>query len=489
MAIETELPLLKYRRTKIVATLGPASSSEEVIEKLIAAGVDVFRLNMSHGDHESHRLVYDRVRRCGARSGRRPTAVLFDLSGPKIRVGKFPNGSITLKTDAEVTITTLDVEGADDLIPSQYGALANDVKPGDRILLDDGNLELRVLEAGSTDVQCRVVSGGILKNHKGMNLPGVDLSAPSLTPKDRKDAELALELGADFLALSFVRRASDVEDLCDLVEKSGKRAQIVSKIERPEALADIDRILDASDAIMVARGDLGVELPPQSVPLVQSQLIDRARAGAKPVIVATQMLESMIHQPRPTRAEVSDVAYAVRSGADAVMLSGESAMGNHPVAAVSMMDTIARQTEAYLWHKGAFGELTAGTGSPESATRPIPVEDALGRSTAQLSRDLRVRAILVISRSGRTAAVMSSFRPAAPLVTTSPDPNTCRMASLLWGVIPALVDEKDLDDPRELARRLARELDFGAEGQKVLLVRGFGSNPVHDTPSVSVVRI
>jgi pyruvate kinase len=489
MTIETEPTLLKYRRTKIVATLGPASSEERVIEQLIQAGVDVFRFNMSHGDHESHRLVYERVQRCSARKGRRLTAVLFDLSGPKIRVGTFPNGRIPLIQGREVTVTTREVAGEEALIPSQYAALANDVSSGDRILLDDGALELEVVSVDGTEVRCKVTRGGILKNHKGMNLPGVDLSAPSLTDKDKRDAELALELGADFLALSFVRRASDVDDLRELVDESGKRVQIVSKIERPEALDDIDAIIERSDAIMVARGDLGVELPPQTVPLVQSQLIDLARSRAKPVIVATQMLESMMYQSRPTRAEVSDVAYAVRSGADAVMLSGESAAGKYPVAAVAMMDTIARQTEAYLWHQAAFGGLTAGTTAMSATVPPIAVEDALGRSTAQLSRDLRVRTILVISQSGRTAAVMSSFRPAAPIVTASSDPSTCRMASLLWGVIPAVVETTALHDSRGLARRLARELDFGSEGQKLLVVRGFGSDPNRDTPSITVVTI
>ncbi len=484
MPIETEITLLKYRRTKLVATLGPSSVDEEMIERLIDAGVDVFRLNMSHGDHAGHRTAYERVRRAAEKRGK-ATAVLVDLSGPKIRVGRFPHGGIRLEPGGRVTVTTRDVFGADGLIPSQYGDLANDVKPGDRILLDDGALELEVERVDGSEILCEVKTGGELKDHKGMNLPGIDLSAPSLTEKDEEDARFALELGCDFLALSFVRRAADVHDLRKVVVASGKRAAIVAKIERPEALEVIEEILDASDGIMVARGDLGVELPPQSVPLVQSQLIDLARARAKPVIVATQMLESMIHQPRPTRAEVTDVAFAVRSGADAVMLSGESAAGKHPLAAVEIMDTIARQTEGYLWHQEAFGGLSTRA----EVTPPLPVEEAMARSTAQLSRDLLVRTILVISRSGRTAAVMSSSRPAAPILTASAYPATCRMAGLLWGVLPVVVNPKALDDPRKLARRIARELGFGAEGQKLLVVRGFGTDPLRDTPSVTVVTI
>ena len=485
MAIKTEIELLKYRRTKIVATLGPSSTNATTIERLINAGADVFRLNMSHGTHETHRVAYDHVREAANKTGRRPTAVLADLSGPKIRVGRFPNGRTTLEQGREVTVTTRDVLGDQGLIPSQYEALADDVKPGDRILLDDGSLELEVVRIAGTEIVCTVIVGGELKDHKGMNLPGVNVSAPSLTTKDREDAKFALELGVDYMALSFVRSADDVRELRKLIESTGARGSIIAKIELPEALDNIEDIFDEADGIMVARGDLGVELPPQSVPLVQSQLIDLARAQAKPVIVATQMLESMVHQPRPTRAEVSDVSLAVRSGADAVMLSAESAAGRYPVEAVAMMDTIARETEAYLWQHGAFGGLsTASDTAP-----PLAVEDALARSTAQLSRDLRVRTILVISRSGRTAAVMSSSRPAAPIVVTSPRASTCRLATLLWGVIPVVVESNELGDTQALARRLASELGFGVEGQKLLVVRGFSTDPARDTPTIAVVTI
>ena len=484
MAIETEMALLKYRRTKIVATLGPSSDNDVTIEALIDAGVDVFRLNMSHGTHDSHRAAYERVRRIAAKR-KRPTAVLVDLSGPKIRVGRFRDGKISLSLGQSVTVTTRDVAGDSKVIPSQYDGLARDVRRGDRILLDDGNLELEVQQVEGTDVDAVVRTGGVLKDHKGMNLPGVGLSAPSLTEKDREDAAFALELGADLMALSFVRHADDVRELRDLIKKLGGRAAIISKIERPEALENIERIVDASDGIMVARGDLGVELPPESVPLVQSQLIDLGRSRSKPVIVATQMLESMIEVPRPTRAEVSDVATAVHHGTDAVMLSAESASGNHPVEAVKMMDTIARQTEAYMWKQRAFGALT----DDDDLRRPLAIPEALARSTAQLSRDLMARSILVISRSGRTSAILSSSRPAAPIIATSHDPQTCRTTSLLWGVVPVLTEPDELEEPHVLARQLASELGLGSVGQKVLIVRGLGDNPIHDLPSITVARL
>jgi pyruvate kinase len=470
--------MLKYRRTKIVATLGPSSSDEKTLARLVEAGVDVFRMNFSHGSHESHAATYARARRA-ADLKNQPTAILADLSGPKIRVGDFPGGSIALERGGKVTLTARNVPGGPDLVPTSYEPLAREVKKGDGILLDDGAIALRVIRVEGTEVAAEVEVGGELKSRKGMNLPGVALSVPSLTDKDRRDAKFALELGVDFLALSFVRRAADVEDLRNLVGEEGGRAALIAKIERPEALQEIDAILDAADGIMVARGDLGVEMPPQKVPLVQIQLTDRARAKAKAVIVATQMLESMVEKPRPTRAEVSDVALAVRSGADAVMLSAESAVGKYPVQAVEMMDTIARETESYLWQTGGFRTLSSSL----DLEAPLPAEEGLARAMAQLSRDIQARAIVVISKSGRTAQVMSASRPAAPIVATSPEAGTCRKTALLWGIIPRLVED-EFDRPEDLARRLARDLDLGTEGQSILLARGFGGDP-----SITVVTI
>lgn len=484
MRIDTKIELLIYRRTKIVATLGPSSNDIGTIEHLIAAGVDVFRLNMSHGTHDGHRVTYQHIRAAASKLAK-PIAVLADLCGPKIRVGNFQQGRIELTAGASVIVTTRDVVGGPGLIPSQYRALAGDVEIGNCILLDDGNLELLVKSIDGTEITCQVVSGGVLSDHKGMNLPGVNISSPSLTETDRVDAHFALQLGVDFLALSFVRRASDVEDLRALVSKTNSHVAIVAKIEKAEALDNIDEILAAADAIMVARGDLGVELPPQAVPNAQVQLIDLARVHRKPVIVATQMLESMIDHHRPTRAEVSDVANAVRSGADAVMLSAETASGKHPVETVKMMNDIARQTEAYLWSQGNFGSLTRH----HEIVRPFPVEDALSESMAQLSRDLLVRAIMVISLQDHSLAVMSSSRPAAPIIGICLDQISSRIANLLWGVIPITVDPAEIDDPNSLAGRIAMQLGFAVKGHTILVVRGFSSDPKQNLPSVTVVMV
>jgi pyruvate kinase len=484
MRITTDIQHLIHRRTKIVATLGPSSEDEATIERLIGAGVNVFRLNMSHGTHEGHRRVYERIRAIAKRE-EKPIAVLADLCGPKIRVGAFENGAIPLVNGDTVTVTTRDVMGRPGLIPSQYRALAADVSPGNRILLDDGNIELQVTTIDGDDIACKVIAGDRLKDHKGMNLPDADVSAPSLTEKDRVDAAFALDLGVDVLALSFVRRAADIDALHRLIQEAGGSVSVVAKIEKPEALENIDGILTAADAIMVARGDLGVELPPQHVPMAQDQLIDLARQYRKPVIVATQMLESMIDHPRPTRAEVSDVATAVRHGADAVMLSAETAAGRYPVEAVKMMDSIARQAEGYLWKQGAFRSLTRRPQGP----RPYAVEDALSESMAALSRDLMVRAIMVYSHHGRSLAVMSASRPAAPIVGICPDERTSRIAGLLWGVLPQAGNPAENQDLLALARKTVADLGLASIGDTILVVRGFSTIPEANTPSVTIVAV
>jgi len=484
MRIDTHVKLLIYRRTKIVATLGPSSNDAGSIERLISAGVDVFRLNMSHGTHDDHRDTYHRIRKASVKL-KRPLAVLADLCGPKIRVGAFQNGRIELTAGDSVAVTTRDVVGLPGLIPSQYRALADDVEVGNGILLDDGNIELLVKSVAETEITCEVVSGGMLYDHKGMNLPGIKVSSPSLTENDHIDARFALQLGVDFLALSFVRRGSDVDDLRALILEANSHAGIIAKIEKPEALDNIDDILTAADAIMVARGDLGVELPPQAVPNTQDQLIDLARVYRKPVIVATQMLESMIDHPRPTRAEVTDVANAVRYGADAVMLSAETASGKYPVEAVKMMDVIARQTEGYLWRQDAFGTLTRHN----ETERPFSVENALSESMAQLSRDLLVRTIVTISMKDRSLAVMSSSRPAAPIIGICTDQRSSRLANLLWGVVPVTVDPAEIDDYYSFSRRIVLEHGLAVEGQNILVVRGFSNDPKENTPSLTVVTV
>jgi pyruvate kinase len=493
--VDTAVQRLKRRRTKIVATLGPASADAETLRALIRAGVDVFRLNFSHGSHDEHRETFTRVRELAAAEDR-PVGVLADLCGPKIRAGRFAGGGIDLARGERVTVTVRDVEGGPGLIPSRYERLAGDLKAGDRILLDDGLIELKVESVAGTEIACSVVEGGRLKDRKGMNLPGVAVSAPSLTEQDRADAAFALGLGVDFIALSFVRRASDVLDLRALVEERGGGSPgIIAKIEKPEALEDIEAILQVSDGIMVARGDLGVELPPEQVPIVQSQLVDVARRAGRPVIVATQMLESMVKNARPTRAEVSDVSTAVMSGADAVMLSAETASGDHPVRAVEMMDRVARHAEGYLWGRGGFGSLVPVT----EAAAPLPddpvavarirLEDAVGNATSQLSRDLMVRAIVVFTRSGWSAGMVAAARPQAPVIAVSPEPATRRRINLLWGVVPM---NGDLSDPAALheeARRVARSSGLAREGEHILRVWGFHHEPQLNVPTLSVLRV
>jgi pyruvate kinase len=493
MPIDTTHTLLDRKRTKIVATLGPASSDPETLDDLIAAGVDVFRLNLSHGDASTHAALHAEVRRAAQRAGRY-VGVLADLPGPKIRVGALAGGEIPLETHREVTITTREILGRPGLIPCQYTMLAQDVSPGDTILLDDGNLELEVLNTTAEDVLCRVLVGGVLRDHKGINLPGVRVSAPALTDKDRELARFALDLGVDFLALSFVRRAEDLRALRSVLDQFLESASsdshgstlLIAKIEKAEALQEIEDIIQEADGIMVARGDLGVELKPEKVPPVQRQLVEMARDHEKPVIVATQMLESMTRAPRPTRAEVMDVSNAVAEGADAVMLSGETAVGAYPVKAVEMMNRVIRETEGYLWPRGLAGH--AGTAASRKLP-PLALEDAVARATAQLSRDLQVRCIVVFTRSGWTAGKVCAGRPQAPILSVTPDSGACRRTSLYWGVEPVKVDSLEPDRNHDLTRSLAKESGLASDDDYVLVVRGFSWDPKLNAPTLTVCRV
>ncbi|MCB1748795.1 MAG: pyruvate kinase [Gammaproteobacteria bacterium] len=484
MPIVTEVDLLKYRRTKIVATVGPACGTPAMIRTLIETGVNVFRVNMSHGSHAGHGQAIDMIREVAAELGT-ATAILADLCGPKIRTGKFTAGAVELVAGSEVVITTADVPGDAGLIPSQYAALPRDVAVGHRVLLNDGAAELSVLAIEGDTVRCRVVAGGKVGDHKGINLPDSEVSAPSLTAKDRADAAFALDAGVDFLALSFVRSADDIRELRALTDAAPMAVGIIAKIEKPEALDNSEAIIAEADGIMVARGDLGVELNPEQVPLAQAQLVTRARAMNKPVIVATQMLESMITAARPTRAEVSDVSFAVASGADAVMLSGESAVGAFPVEAVRMMDRVARQTESYHWHTGL--DFVSSRGAADGEIKPFG--DAIADAAAQLVGDVRARAVIVISSQGMTAATISAARPAAPVVAISKDPRTCRRMNLMWGMIPHYVEAVGSENPNHIARRAARDLGLAADGEFVVMVRGFHADPALNSPSITLLQV
>lgn len=488
MPIDPNMMLLKRRRTKIVATVGPASESPDMLKKLIEAGVNMFRLNMSHGEHSFHREMYQRIRSICSEMDK-PVAIMADLCGPKLRVGIFPEGEISLTTGHSVTVTTRDVEGKADLIPSQYRMLSQEVEPGHRILLADGLLSLQVEKVDGTEIACTVLQGGVLRSRQGINLPGVNLSIPSFTEKDRKDAALALELGVDYMALSFVRKASDILELRQVIEAAGQSTGIVAKIEKPEALEEIEEIVHLSDAIMVARGDLGVELPAEQVPLIQDELVDMARVKNRPVIVATQMLESMVSNSRPTRAEVSDVSHAVLSGADAIMLSGETAMGKNPEVAVETMDRIARQSEGFLWRHGAFGSILDHESEQHSQSQALPLRIAVANATSTLSRQLGVRSIVVPTRSGRTVRIACASRPAAPIICVSASLTTCRRMNLCWGVVPVHVEDLSLNETPTLARRIVRELQLAEDGQYILLLQGFAREAKQNQPAITVLAM
>ena len=465
------------RRTKIVCTIGPASANEKAIEGLVRAGMDCARLNFSHGSHEAHAAVATMIRDAAAKA-RRPLSILADLSGPKMRVGLFPGGPVELVPGKTFTLTTRDVPGTSDIVSVTYEPLPGDVRPGDRVLLDDGLLGLRVLRVeNGTDVVCEVEEGGTLSNKKGLNLPGAKLSAPALTDKDKIDLAFAVgTLNVDYVALSFVRRPEDVAEAQAL--SGGK--PVIAKIEKPEAVQALSAILDQADGAMVARGDLGVELGSEKVPLVQKRIIREVNARGKLVITATQMLDSMIRNPRPTRAEANDVANAVLDGTDAVMLSGETASGAYPTESVAMMDAIVREVE------------TGWLGNEESTFRDvrdvvIPGEwaftNAAARAAAILSFALPLKAIVTFTRDGRTARLLSEYRPRAPIIAVTASAQVASRLALEWGVVPRVeIPPDDLEEMLRLASSLLVREKICTRGDSFALVAGLppsaGTNTV-----------
>ena len=475
---------LHWRRTKIIATLGPASNTERKIADLMEAGVNVFRLNMSHGTHDEHRELARRIRKTSSRK-KTHVAILMDLCGPKIRVGEFENGEINLHSGQDVVVSCSVTTGREGLIPSQYKSLYKDVKKDERILLDDGKLELKVKSVKAKEVNCIVVYGGILKNKKGLNLPDSKISTSSFTAKDKKDALLAVELEADFLALSFVRNEKCIATLKRFIKKAGGSIPVIAKIEKPEAIKHIEGILSEADGIMVARGDLGIEMRAQQVPLIQKDLINKARLHGKPVIVATQMLESMIISSRPTRAEVGDVATAALSSADAVMLSAETASGEFPLLAVNMMDEILREIEAYQWQHEKFGEADF----EQCAEMIEPDRKAVATAVKSLADELKLQGIVVPTRSGATARVLSADRPGAPLIGVSCNEVVCRRLALNWGVVPVYIKEKVTHDWQGLCNEVAKKCGLASTGNRVLLVSGFSNDQQLNEPVLKLMRI
>jgi pyruvate kinase len=416
------------RKAKIVCTIGPASGSEAVLRELMRLGMDVARLNFSHGTHEEHARMIDRLRKVADKENR-SICILQDLQGPKIRTGRLKYRTpIALKSGARLTITPRDIAGTAALLSTTFKTLAQEVEPGARILLSDGLIELRVTAIRGDDVECEVINGGLLGEHKGINLPGTVVSVPSLTEKDEKDLEFGLKHGVDMVAVSFIRTADDVRLVKRLVRTHNSDAWVIAKLEKPQAVdpANLEEILDVADGVMVARGDLGVEMPPEKVPIIQKHVIRRAADWRKPVITATQMLESMIENPRPTRAEASDVANAILDGTDAVMLSAETATGKYPREAVAIMAKIVLEAES------ATEEPT----QRRRMHRHLSISETICESVAHAAQDLEMKAVAVYTETGTTARLISKYRPKAPIFAFAANTTVSARLNLMWGVSP-----------------------------------------------------
>lgn len=466
--------MLSRRRAKIVATLGPATASEERLEALLRAGVDVLRFNFSHGSREEHGARIALARRIAARIGR-TVAILQDLQGPKIRTGRLEGGGpVLLEAGRELVITTRPVLGNAERIATTYADLPRDVRPGSTILLDDGRIRLRVLACGDDEVRARVEEGGPLGEHKGINLPGVQVSAPALTDKDREDLAFGLEQGVDYVALSFVRDPADVYAARRFLEERGAQVPLIVKLEKPEAVQKLDAILIACDGVMVARGDLGVELPPEQVPVIQKTVIRKANRLGRPVITATQMLESMVNEPTPTRAEATDVANAVWDGSDALMLSAESAIGKYPIEAVQIMDRIICEAERHATR-------------PELGGGRVTHAHAISRAARSLADDLPVQAIACFTRTGRTACLLSQDRPRVPIVAFTISDVIARRLALLWGVTPLVVPlAQDTDALIAQMERALLERQMVARGQSIVIV---GAIPFREGVHTNFVKL
>lgn len=469
------------RKTKIVCTIGPASESREVLTRIIAAGMDVARLNFSHGTHEEHANKIKLIREIAASQGR-AVAILQDLAGPKIRTGAFACGTITLKSGDEFILTSRDVPGDEKEVSLTYRDLPKDVQPGDTLLLSDGALEMRVESVTNTDIHCQVLVGGELSSHKGINLPSRSIRAPILTKKDYDDFAFGLSLGVDYVALSFVRSAKDIEVARAYMRAQGINRPLIAKIEKHEALADLDNIIDAVDGLMVARGDLGVDIPLERVPNAQRTIISKANLAGKPVITATQMLKSMTDAPRPTRAEVTDVSNAILEGTDAIMLSEETAAGSYPVEAVKTMAKIAEEAEKDFGHQAWFYKL--------AHTEPLDDADAVSRTAAVLGGTIKAKALLCATQTGASVRQLSKCRPKLPIFAGTSDPDVFRQLALIWGVVPMMIPEvyvlMELFEEMHLAA-----LRFGMlhRGDTVIMVAGYPLSITGQTNMIKVEKV
>ncbi|MER3523933.1 MAG: pyruvate kinase [Ignavibacteria bacterium] len=460
--------LTRHNNTKIVCTLGPSTNTVEMIVQLVRSGADVMRLNFSHGTYEDHLRAFANIQEAAQRTGEFIT-VLQDLQGPKIRIGDFNVPFVELHQGDHFTITTESIMGDRSKVSTTYANLTRDVRPGDMILLDDGKLRVRVLEVRGNDVHTEVIIGGTLSAHKGINLPNVAVSTPSLTAKDIQDLEFGIKHDIDYVALSFVRTADDIRQLrkaiIEGIEKS-RFLPIVAKIEKPQAIANIDEIIAEADAIMIARGDLGVELPPEDVPMLQKKIIRKCNAAGKPVIIATQMLESMINSPTPTRAEANDVANGVLDGADAVMLSGETSVGKYPLEAVQIMDRIIRKVEQeHLGTQRLLNHTPSGVSSRH---------DALGRAACVLAEQMNAAAIVCVTHSGETASVLSRYRPRTRILAITDRAKILRRLNLIWGVHGIVVESLEEDSDKAVRQIQEKLLNLGLirRGEYMVLLAG-----------------
>ena len=455
--------LKNAKKTKIVCTLGPASQSEETLTKLIENGLNVCRFNFSHGSHEEHKERMDIVKKVRDEL-KKPVAILLDTKGPEIRTGNFADPEVFLEEGSKFIITMADVIGNKEMCTVSYKGLAEDVVEGDTILIDDGLVGLKVENVVGEEIHCVVENSGIVKNHKGVNVPGVKINLPALTPKDISDIEFGITQGIDFIAASFVRKASDVLAIREVLENNNATdIQIISKIENQEGVDNLDEILQVSDGLMVARGDLGVEIPTEDIPIVQKQMIKKCNALGKPVITATQMLDSMIRNPRPTRAEVTDVANAIYDGTDAIMLSGETAAGKYPVEAVKTMATIAKRAEETMRNRR------------DKINKSKNVTDAISYATCTTAMDLEAKAILSSTASGHTARMVSKFRPDCPIVATTSNESVRRQLALTWGVLP-LMREKSANIDQVIVNSIeaAKTSNYVSKDDVVVITAGGG---------------
>lgn len=469
------------RKTKIVCTLGPASNSEETIRELIKAGANLTRFNFSHGSHESHKQTYDIVDRL-RREMNLPVATLLDTKGPEIRLCTFQGGSAQLHTGQQFILTSADCEGDSNRVQINFPGLVSDVKAGDNILLDDGAIALRVVRTGKTNIVCEVLNDGKISDRKGVNVPGVRLSMPYISEKDRADIIFGVQTGFDFIAASFARCANDILEIRKLLEEQGNHTiRIIAKIENAEGVANIDEILRVSDGIMVARGDMGVEVPFEDVPVFQKLLIKKCCAAGKMVITATQMLESMIHHPRPTRAETADVANAIYDGTSAVMLSGETAAGDFPVEAVKTMAQIAERTERDINYRRRFLERSDYS-TPD-------VTNAISHATCTTAYDVGASAIITVTWSGSTARMISKYRPDIPIIACAHMDSTYYQLALSWGVIPLKAEIKDNTDDLFLhAVQRAKEAGYVEDGNIVVITAGVPLG-IHGTTNLLKVHV